>query len=269
MNNKLSDFSVIAKNDVICYVLNAMEFKKVLNAIHCRQSFKGYTQIKLGKKFKNNIKTDLFDLSTVGIIGNGSFGEILLVEDINTNKTYALKKIRKNKIISTNQKIHLQNERAILASLNSKFCVQLYGTYKDNVHVYLLMEAVLGGELFYLLKINKKFPEKTARFYASCVILAFEHIHSLNVIFRALKPEHMLINKNGYIKLIDFGYSKIRNSSCTLCGKLEYLAPEMIQCSYQSFAIDWWTLGIFIYEMIYGCVPFKDDPNVKMYEKIL
>jgi len=133
----------------------------------------------------------------------------------------------------------------------------------------LLMEAVLGGELFYLLKFNQKFPEKTARFYAANVILAFEHIHSKNVIFRDLKPENLLIAPNGYLKVVDFGFAKTRNDSCTLCGTPQYLAPEIITCSNQSFAVDWWTLGVLIYEMVIGHPPFLDDVNVKMYEKIL
>ena len=132
-----------------------------------------------------------------------------------------------------------------------------------------MMEAILGGELFYLIKYNGKFPEKTARFYASCVVLAFEHIHSKNVIFRDLKPENLLISSNGYVKLVDFGFAKKRNNSCTLCGTPEYLAPEIITCLHQSFTSDWWALGIFLYEMIYGKPPFQDDSNSKMYEKIL
>jgi len=157
----------------------------------------------------------------------------------------------------------------VLASLDSDFCCRLFGTYKDQLNIYFLMEPVLGGELFTVLRWNQRFSEKTARFYAACVVLAFQHLHEKNIIYRDLKPENLLISKNGYCKLVDFGFAKKRNNSCTLCGTPEYLCPEVINNYPQGFAVDWWALGIFIFEMIVGHAPFQDDPNVKMYEKIL
>jgi len=157
----------------------------------------------------------------------------------------------------------------VLITLDSKFCCLLFATFQDELNVYFLMEAVLGGELFTVLRWNKRFSEKTARFYAACVVLAFQHLHSKNVIYRDLKPENLLIGENGYCKLVDFGFAKKRNHSSTLCGTPEYLAPEVMQSTPQGFGVDWWELGIFIYEMIIGHAPFQDDPTKKMYEKIL
>lgn len=261
--------TVIATSDeVICYVLNALEFTKLVKSTQ-RKNVPKYDEVILNKKFNPQIKCKLSQLSHCGVLGVGTFAQVSLVEDTMTGNTYSLKKIRKNRIVDTNQHNHVLNELAVLSSLNSAFCIRLQATYQDELNVYFLMDAILGGELFYLLKFNKKFPEKTARFYAGCVIAAFEHIHSKNVIFRDLKPENLLVSSNGYLKLIDFGFSKTRNNSCTLCGTPEYLAPEVIQCLSQSFTADWWALGIFIYEMIIGRPPFQDDANVKMYEKIL
>merc|ERR1719266_2403917 len=106
---------------------------------------------------------------------------------------------------------------------------------KINFACIFLMEAVLGGELFTVLRFNRKFSERTARFYAGCCVLAFEHMHSLNILYRDLKPENLLLNEKGYIKLTDFGFAKRRNHTHTLCGTPEYLAPEVIQSCTQSF----------------------------------
>ncbi|ETO20445.1 hypothetical protein RFI_16771, partial [Reticulomyxa filosa] len=169
----------------------------------------GSTQ--LDKKFKNLVQCPLTELKHIGVLGAGAFGVVSLVEDPSTQKTYSLKKIRKNKVVDTGQERHIQNERRILACLDSDFCVRLYGTYQDMLNVYLLMEPILGGELFYLLRFNRRFEEPVARFYAGCVVSALEHIHSKNLIFRDLKPENLLLAPNGYCKLVDFGFAKELN----------------------------------------------------------
>merc|ERR1712048_176072 len=122
-----------------------------------------------------------------------------------------------------------KNERAVMLSLHSPFIVKLFGTYQDLTKVYFLMEAVLGGELFTVLRYNRKFSERTSRFYAGCCVLAFEHMHSKNIIYRDLKPENLLLDEKGFIKITDFGFAKKRNNTCTLCGTPEYLAPEVIR----------------------------------------
>ncbi|ETO31793.1 hypothetical protein RFI_05326 [Reticulomyxa filosa] len=221
------------------------------------------------KPFVNQIDCSLEKLKVIGILGVGAYGTVSLVEDPNTGITYSLKKIRKNKVIETRQEKHVQNERNILANLNNNFCVQLFATYQDRLHVYLLMEPVLGGELFYLLRFNKRFDEVVAKFYASCVVCAFEYIHAKQLIFRDLKPENLLLANNGYCKLIDFGFAKKLDDSSSLCGTPEYLPPETIRCWTQKATVDWWALGIFIYEMLFGRPPFREDAHVKMYEKIL
>merc|ERR1712087_685912 len=139
----------------------------------------------------------------------------------------------------------------------------------DQFSVFFLMEPVLGGELFTVLRWNKRFSEKTARFYAACVVLAFQHLHEKNIIYRDLKPENLMISDNGYVKLVDFGFAKKRNNTCTLCGTPQYLAPEVIRNYSHGFAVDWWTLGVLLYEMIFGYPPFEACKNMKMYEKIL
>jgi len=219
--------------------------------------------------FVNRIDTKLEEFKKLGVLGVGSFGRVSLVKDRKSGKTYSLKSVRKNRVVETGQQEHMKNERLVMAILDSPFIVKLFATYKDRTKVYFLMEAVLGGELFTVLRFNSKFSEKTSMFYAGCCVLAFEHMHSKNVIYRDLKPENLLIDERGYIKITDFGFAKKRNRTCTLCGTPEYLAPEVIRSMNQSFTVDWWGLGILIYEMIVSHPPFEDDEHMKMYEMIL
>jgi len=121
-----------------------------------------------------------------------------------------------------------------------------------------------------LLKQRTRISESSASFYAACAVLALDHLHTaLNVVYRDLKPENLLIGPNGYCKLVDYGFAKVRDNNCTLCGTPQYMAPEVIQNLPQGFAVDWWSVGILVYEMVYGFVPFENDADMKMYEKIL
>ena len=146
------------------------------------------------KSRSREVKTKLSEFKTIGVLGIGTFGKVSLIEDPRNGKTYSLKKIVKNKVIEYKQETHMVNERTILSNINSKFCVKFYRSYQDDLNVYFLMEAVLGGELFYLLQWNKNFNENTSRFYAACVVCAFEYLHSKNIIFRDLKPENVCKN---------------------------------------------------------------------------
>lgn len=130
------------------------------------------------------------------------------------------------------------------------------------------MEYVPGGELFFHLKQEKRFQEDRVRFYAAEVLLAIEYLHSFNIIYRDLKPENILIDRNGHIKLTDFGLSKSGNWGDTFCGTPEYLAPEVLIGGHEK-EVDWWSLGVLIYEMIEGRPPFYSTEILQMYERIL
>ena len=150
---------------------------------------------------------------------------------------------------------------------DSDFCVKLFATFQDKFNVYFLMEPVMGCTLLTIMRREQRLSDKTAAFYAACVVLALEYLHSsLNVIFRNVKPENIMIGANG---LVDFGCAKVRDTSCTLCGISQYLAPEMIQNLPQGFAVDWWSVGVLMHEMVVGRCPFEGDEQMKMFEKIL
>jgi len=133
------------------------------------------------------------------------------------------------------------------------------------------LEYIQGGELFSLLRNNGNFPLEQTKFYIAHVITIFEYLHSKNIVYRDLKPENILINKNGYLKLTDFGFAKVleNDKTYTLCGTPEYLAPEIILNKGHSKPVDWWTMGILLYEMLVGIDPFSDDDPMKTYKKII
>ncbi|KAG0185654.1 hypothetical protein DFQ28_009021 [Apophysomyces sp. BC1034] len=150
-------------------------------------------------------------------------------------------------------------------SKNDKF-----RTFQDHQNLYMVQEYVIGGEVFRHLRRAGRFSNDMTRFYAAEIVLAIEYLHSKNIIYRDLKPENLLLDAQGHIKITDFGFSKtVEDRTFTLCGTPEYLAPEIIQSKGHSKAVDWWSLGILCFEMLAGYPPFYDDNHFGIYERIL
>mmetsp|Transcript_17924 Transcript_17924/g.39540 ORF Transcript_17924/g.39540 Transcript_17924/m.39540 type:complete len:267 (-) Transcript_17924:7-807(-) len=152
------------------------------------------------------------------------------------------------------------NEKEILLSCDHPFILGLYKTFKDKHSLYLLLEVVLGGELFTLLHIRGgALSNSDARFYAACVVDAMEYLHSRKIVYRDLKPENLMIDDKGYIKVVDFGFAKIvEDKTYTLCGTPEYLSPELVLGRGHNKAADNWAIGVLIFEMLTGASPFAD-----------
>jgi len=204
-------------------------------------------------------------------LGTGTFGRVRMVT-YNYKKPmyYALKMLKKSEIIRLKQVEHIKSEKSILSQINHPFIVVLYASFQDENSLFMLMEYIIGGELFSQLRKVGRFSNDTSRFYAAEIVLALEYLHSKNIVYRDLKPENLLIDKDGHMKITDFGFAKVvEDRTWTLCGTPEYLAPEIIQSKGHGKAVDWWALGILIYEMLAGYPPFYDENPFGIYQKIL
>ena len=203
-------------------------------------------------------------------LGTGSFGRVKLAKMNNTKKYYAIKILKKIDLIKLKQVDHILNEIKILTLVSHPFIVEIYGFTQDERYIYIILEFINGGELFTYLRSVIKFPIDQSVFYAGQVVLIFEYLHSKNIIYRDLKPENLLIDTHGYLKLTDFGFAKIcLKRTYTLCGTPEYIAPEILLNKGHGKPVDWWTFGILLYEMLAGFPPFNDEDPMGIYQKIL
>ncbi|XP_075569848.1 cAMP-dependent protein kinase catalytic subunit PRKX [Pelecanus crispus] len=212
----------------------------------------------------------LEDLETLATVGTGTFGRVHLVKEKMAKRYFALKVMSIPDVIRLKQEQHVHNEKSVLKEVNHPFLIRLFWTNHDERFLYMLMEYVPGGELFSYLRNMGRFNNSTGLFYSTEIICAIEYLHSKEIVYRDLKPENILLDKEGHIKLTDFGFAKkLVDRTWTLCGTPEYLAPEVIQSKGHGRAVDWWALGILIFEMLSGFPPFFDDNPFGIYQKIL
>ncbi|PLB48028.1 putative serine/threonine protein kinase [Aspergillus steynii IBT 23096] len=235
----------------------------------------GTGSIRIGVSFVENkqrsLKLEDFDL--LKVVGKGSFGKVMQVMKKDTGRIYALKTIRKAHIISRSEVTHTLAERSVLAQINNPFIVPLKFSFQSPEKLYLVLAFVNGGELFHHLQREQRFDINRARFYTAELLCALECLHGFKVIYRDLKPENILLDYTGHIALCDFGLCKLdmkdEDRTNTFCGTPEYLAPELLLGNGYTKAVDWWTLGVLLYEMLTGLPPFYDENTNDMYRKIL
>ncbi|KAG9285416.1 hypothetical protein G9A89_010891 [Geosiphon pyriformis] len=217
-----------------------------------------------------NRELSLANFELCRTLGTGSFGRVHLAQSNHNRDFYAMKVLKKSEVVRLKQVEHTNNEKRILEQINHPFLVGLWGTFQDSANLYMVMDYVVGGELFSVLRKTQRFPDHVAKFYAAEVLLAFEYLHEKDIIYRDLKPENLLLDRNGHIKITDFGFAKhVPDITWTLCGTPDYLAPEVIQSKGYSKAVDWYSLGVLIFEMLAGYPPFYDEDHMRLYEKIL
>ncbi|KAI5479424.1 hypothetical protein MNV49_003568 [Pseudohyphozyma bogoriensis] len=214
---------------------------------------------------------DAFEL--LKVVGKGSFGKVMQVRKKDTGRIYALKTIRKAHIVSRSEVTHTLAERTVLAQVNNPFIVPLKFSFQSPEKLYLVLSFVNGGELFHHLQNEGKFSEERSRFYAAELLSALDHLHSFDVVYRDLKPENILIDLTGHLMLCDFGLCKLNMSenerTNTFAGTPEYLSPELILGEGYTRVVDWWTLGVLLYEMLTGLPPFFEEDHQKMYRRIV
>lgn len=215
-------------------------------------------------------KYGIKDFEMMRTLGTGSFGRVHLVRSVHNQRFYAIKVLKKSIVVRMKQVAHTNDERRMLKKVNFPFFVRLWGTFQDVNNLFMVMDFIEGGELFSLLRKSRRFPSPVAKFYASEVVLALEHLHSLDIIYRDLKPENILLDKHGHVKITDFGFAKeVPDVTWTLCGTPDYIAPEVVASKPYNKSVDWWSLGILIFEMLTGYTPFYSQSHMRTYEKIL
>ncbi|KAI0771347.1 AGC/Akt protein kinase [Irpex lacteus] len=235
----------------------------------------GAGKIQIGLAFKplSGASLTIDDFELITVIGKGSFGKVMQVRKRDTSRIYALKTIRKQHIVDRGEITHTLAERLVLARVNNPFIVPLKFSFQSQQKLYLVLAFVNGGELFHHLQREQRFDEERSRFYSAELLLALEHLHELDVVYRDLKPENILLDYTGHIALCDFGLCKLNmkdsDTTNTFCGTPEYLAPEILAGQGYNKTIDWWTLGVLLYEMLSGLPPFYDENTDAMYQKIL
>eukprot|EP01013_Petalomonas_cantuscygni_P040754 TRINITY_DN728_c0_g1_i1.p1 TRINITY_DN728_c0_g1~~TRINITY_DN728_c0_g1_i1.p1 ORF type:complete len:607 (-),score=90.06 TRINITY_DN728_c0_g1_i1:39-1859(-) len=218
-------------------------------------------------------KVCLADFELLSMIGEGNYATVLLVQHKRTRRHYAMKVLRKAALIARDEVTHTLTERFILAHARHPFLVRMHAAFQTPTAVYLAMQFANGGELFNHLNRAGRFDEPRARFYAAEIVLALEYLHAHGVVYRDLKPENVLLDGEGHVALADFGLSKVLpapgDETGTFCGTPEYLAPEVVLNRGHGKPVDWWSLGVLVYELLVGIPPFYDAEVAVMYRNIL
>lgn len=223
-----------------------------------------------GRVFATPVTVSDFDL--IKVIGKGVIGKVFLVRKVDTRAVYAMKVIRKASVVRQDLQENIKTERLILEEIDHPFIARLSFSFQTKDKLYLVTDYCSGGELFHHMT-DSGFGLELCRFYAAELVLALEHLHRVKVAYRDLKPENILLEESGHIRVTDFGLSKLNvvsdRGAQTLAGSAEYLAPEVYSMSKYGYAVDWWSLGVFMFEMITGVHPFLDENREVMVKKIM
>ncbi|CAD8063289.1 unnamed protein product [Paramecium primaurelia] len=218
------------------------------------------------------MKMDIKQFSMLRLIGKGAYGQVFLAKKKDTNKVYAIKTLKKKEIDKKKQAQHVMMEKTILNQAKHQFIVSLSYTFQSDKHFYFVLEYCAGGDLFSLLRVKRKLKEEQIQFYAILIIHALQFLHTQKIIYRDLKPENVLIDEKGYIKLTDFGLSKIllQEKADSIVGTPEYLAPEILSQNGDGYdyKVDCWSLGCLLYEMIAEQPPFMSEQRDQLIKLI-
>mmetsp|Transcript_9051 Transcript_9051/g.19293 ORF Transcript_9051/g.19293 Transcript_9051/m.19293 type:complete len:978 (-) Transcript_9051:1439-4372(-) len=218
---------------------------------------------------------DMFN-PALRVLGRGSFGRVVLVQKrygLSQGGLYAMKILRKSHLVRRRQIERTKTERKVLSKLDHPFIMKLYYAFQNNEKLYLVLDYCPGGELFFHLSRYRRFQEPVARFYAAELLLALGHCHKHGIIYRDLKPENVLLDADGHVKLGDFGLAKdgIKHptqGAKSMCGTPEYMAPEVLNQTGHGFCVDYWGLGMILFEMMTGLPPWYTTDRSKLFRRL-
>lgn len=281
-NNKMeAPFTLVAEDIITGCVLTVEAFENLIGECEAVLPAKSNYRAAIGEKqLPVEIKFDGTKFRMKHVLGTGSFGVVIFAEyrekKDDSPVSYALKCLSKFSVVETGQIRHMLDERKLLASLDSPFVLRLYGTYQTPHQLVMVTELIEAGDLWSILYDTSPFAENhglssdLTKFYAASLVLALDHVHTKRIVYRDLKPENIVIDRTGYIRLIDFGFAKkvpftkigpdgkeqVFAKTYTLCGTPEYLSPELIFQLGHDQSSDLWALGVLIHEMMMGVTPF-------------
>lgn len=264
----LSVETIKAVTETTCGVLTKQGIESVIGTVQRL----GKPLAPVSSKLDRSIRFK--DLVKFRILGVGTFGKVWLVSHRKTGKPYALKMLNKREIIQHHQVEGVIREKNIMSSVDHPFVVNLVCTFQDDRSLYMVIDLVQGGELFSVIHTDSRdgVPNANARFYAACILESLSHLHHRHICYRDLKPENILIDGLGYCVLVDLGFAKIvMDKTYTLCGTPEYLAPEIILSKGHDKGVDYWALGVLVYEMLVGRSPFYSygTDQVSLFKRIV
>ncbi|NWR40536.1 AKT2 kinase, partial [Tachuris rubrigastra] len=222
---------------------------------------------------KSRPKATMNDFDYLKLLGKGTFGKVILVREKASGRYYAMKILRKDVVIAKDEVAHTVTESRVLQNTRHPFLTALKYAFQTHDRLCFVMEYANGGELFFHLSRERVFSEDRARFYGAEIVSALEYLHSRDVVYRDIKLENLMLDKDGHIKITDFGLCKegVTDGATmrTFCGTPEYLAPEVLEDNDYGRAVDWWGLGVVMYEMLCGRLPFYNQDHERLFELIL
>lgn len=234
-----------------------LEKKKNIFSITNGQTFQFHIDISKLKKKEESIDKQSFRY--LYVIGKGGFGKVWWVEHKKTGMKYAMKEMKKAKIISKRSIHSVLSEKTLLGTLNNPFIVNIHYAFQDRENLFMVLDLLIGGDFRYYLGWKRRLKETESKFYIGCIINGLEYLHSRNIIHRDIKPENLVLDEKGYLKITDLGIArelKPNNSSDT-SGTPGYMSPEVMCCQDHGFAADYYAVGVILYEMILGKRPYQ------------